>query len=1187
MIDGSRWMLPGARIASPDAKLHRPRLTYLTHLRHLTSLAYRYLASVFTVVLLLMMATRPIMAAGTWIPVTHPAPGAVVLMLLLPDGTVMTANIPYSGIGKAWYKLTPDSHGSYANGTWTTLSSMHDTRLWYSSQVLQNGHVLVAGGEYGTGGNRAEFYDPLTDTWTATGPPVSGQRLFYDSVSKLLPNGNVLVCPVVASSSGGTTIYDVPSNTWKNGPKLFRGFYQDEASWVKLPDDSILTIDPFGTSTERFIPSMNQWVNDTPVPVDMYDPYGGELGAAFLLADGRAFYLGGTGHTLFYTPTGNASPGSWTVGPDIPNGLAPDDAGAAMMVNGKILCAAAPPIYVDSSGNNVFPSPTSFFEFDPVANAFTTINGPTGPTVNSPCYLVLMLDLPDGTVLYSHFDSQLYIYRPDGSPLAAGKPTITSITQNQDGSYHMVGTLLNGISEGAAYGDDAQMNSNFPLIRLTDSAGHVYYARSHDWSSTGVMTGSQPLTTEFNLPPNLPVGVYSLVVTANGISSDPVTFSLIKLAITAQPQGLHVLQGTTVDFSVAATGVPPLGYQWQLNGAALSGATNSSLVLANTTPGQSGTYSVVVSDASGSVTSSNDPLVVVPTVPLPVALDNSRFNWLVNPSFPWYGQTNVSYDGTNSGRSYFIGDNQETSLITITNGPGTLSFWWRVSSQTNADLFTFSAYGTNFGATNQISGEVDWTKQTFYVPPGQQTFQWTYTKDASLSAGLDAGFVDQVTYVLGAVPPLILTQPASQSVFPAQPVTFTVVAGGTAPLAYQWRLNGSAVPNATSSSLTLSDPSPFDAGAYTVTVTNAYGSTNSATAMLAIVPLLATGDDSLAQIQVPPNLARAVRVAAGSWHSLILQADGSVTAFGDNSAGQTNIPANLVKVLTVAAGGYHSLALQADGTVVAWGDNTYGQASVPSNLSNVVAIAAGVWHSVALRADGTVVAWGLDSSGQRTVPEGLTQVVTIAAGGAHSLALRADGSVVAWGDNTGADGGFAGQSIVPFGLSNVVAIAAGDYHSLAVTADGSLVAWGDDANGQCDVPQGLSGVVAVAGGGEHTVALKADDTIAAWGNNWNGQCDLPPGVSNVVQVAAGNSHTLVLVANPFMGASLLHPARKNGHFSLSLQTFTGRNYALEYKNSLSLPAWSNVLTARGFGTVQSLTDTNAAGPQRFYRVRQF
>ncbi len=459
-------------------------------------------------------ALSPVVFAGTWSSLIRTAPGAVDTMLLLSDGTVMAA----AAGGSGWFRLTPDIHGSYVNGTWSTLASMHDTRLYYSSAVLRDGRVFVAGGEYGTGTSNGETYDPISNTWTMA--PASGQS-FSDSICKIVANGNVLIAPVGPSTSGGTILFNPTSNSWITGGKLFRGSYQDEASWVKLPDDSILTIDPFGANSERYIPSSNTWINDSIVPVVLYDAFGSELGAAFLLPDGRAFFLGANGHTAFYTPTGTASPGSWAQGPDIPNNQGTPDAPAAMMVNGKILCAVSP---VPTSANH-FPSPTSFYEYDPVANSWANVGGPTGSTDNLSPYVARMLALPDGSILYSHSSSQLYVYRTVGAPLALGKPVIAMITQNGDGTFHLAGTGLNGISEGAAYGDDAQMDSNYPLVRLTNSSGNVYYARTFNWSSTGVMTSNKPVSTEFSLPASVTPGTYALAAVANGISSDLLSFT--------------------------------------------------------------------------------------------------------------------------------------------------------------------------------------------------------------------------------------------------------------------------------------------------------------------------------------------------------------------------------------------------------------------------------------------------------------------------------------------------------------------------------------------------------------------------------------------------------------------------------------------------------------------------------------
>ena len=68
------------------------------------------------------------------------------------------------------------------------------------------------------------------------------------------------------------------------------------------------------------------------------------------------------------------------------------------------------------------------------------------------------------------------------------------------------------------------MESNYPIVQLT-SGSHVYYARTYNWSSTGVQTGSTPETTNFTLPTGFPKGTYSLVVIANGIASATTTFS--------------------------------------------------------------------------------------------------------------------------------------------------------------------------------------------------------------------------------------------------------------------------------------------------------------------------------------------------------------------------------------------------------------------------------------------------------------------------------------------------------------------------------------------------------------------------------------------------------------------------------------------------------------------------------------
>jgi hypothetical protein len=500
------------------------------------------------------------MAVGSWVPLNNSAPDFINGTLLLPDGTVMAANG-----GSNWYRLTPDSNGSYVNGTWSTLASMHYQRLYYSSQVLTNGQVIVVGAEYspnlfsGPGTTNGELYNPQSNTWTLL-PNTPTLNKFYDSCSEILPNGNVIISPVTPATFGGTLIWNTASNLWMTGPNLYRGDDQDEATWVKLPDNSVLTIDPYGTNSERYIPSLNKWINDSNVPVVMYDPVKSEIGAGLLLPNGQAFFTGGTGNTVFYTPSGTTNAGAWTAGPVLPNSLVTGDAPAAMMVNGKAL-------FVMSDG--VYSNTSSFYEYDPVANAFTQTTSPGGgSTISEVTYSFRMLDLPDGTILLSDGGTELYVYQPDGSPLPAGQPAINTFTVNSNGTYQLTGTLFNGLNEGASYGDDAQMNSNYPLVRMTNSLGKVFYARTFNWNSTGVMTGTNIVTTQFAVPTNVPYGIYSLVVTANGNASAPVNLYyspdtlLLTFANNALFTGTYGGPFTPSSYSFTLTNIGATSINW-------------------------------------------------------------------------------------------------------------------------------------------------------------------------------------------------------------------------------------------------------------------------------------------------------------------------------------------------------------------------------------------------------------------------------------------------------------------------------------------------------------------------------------------------------------------------------------------------------------------------------------------------
>jgi len=489
--------------------------------------------------------------AQQWVPLKHKPTlptdfVGISTMLLLPDGAVM-AQLCTSSVdcGNQWVKLTPDEKGSYVNGTWSSMASMMYERTAFSSAVLSDGRVFVVGGEYTNDktGAQGEIYDPTADKWTSVAAipttlfdPSTGNIL--DAQSILLDGDKVLIAPVGATGTNSTIIYNAASNTWSAGASFVTGRNQDEASWVKLPDNSILSPDNDNLHSERYLPATNEWVDDAPIPSasQLFKSY--EMGAALLLPNGKAFLLGGTGHTLLYTPSGNRNPGTWAAGPDLPDSQVACDAPAAMMSDGTIVVATGP-----GCADGGSQQPTSFYRYDYATpsssnGSFTLVTNPGSPNSKAEAEQVeasasnfRFLDLPDGNVLSaqgSDNTGQLYICKPAGSPLVAGKPNISNVTENADWSYHLKGTGLTGISQGAVYGDDAQMDTNYPIVRLTDSSGNVHFARSFNWSSAAVMSGSTLESVEFALPNDLlePPGNrnLSLAVIANGIGSNTVPF---------------------------------------------------------------------------------------------------------------------------------------------------------------------------------------------------------------------------------------------------------------------------------------------------------------------------------------------------------------------------------------------------------------------------------------------------------------------------------------------------------------------------------------------------------------------------------------------------------------------------------------------------------------------------------------
>ena len=156
-------------------------------------------------------------------------------------------------------------------------------------------------------------------------------------------------------------------------------------------------------------------------------------------------------------------------------------------------------------------------------------------------------------------------------------------------------------------------------------------------------------------------------------------------------------------------------------------------------------------------------------------------------------------------------------------------------------------------------------------------------------------------------------------------------------------------------------------------------------------------DGTVWRAEFPNDRAGFIAVSTGRQHIICLKWDGTLVAgnYGNNH-GQCNIKA-WTDIVAICAGEYHSVGLQADGTVVATGKNDAGQCEV-SEWTDIVAISAGNDFTVGLKKDGTVVL-----AGQLANAESLTQwtnITQISAGANHVAGMDTSGIVVAAGDNS-------------------------------------------------------------------------------------------------------------------------------------------------------------------------------------------
>ena len=401
------------------------------------------------------------------------------------------------------------------------------------------------------------------------------------------------------------------------------------------------------------------------------------------------------------------------------------------------------------------------------------------------------------------------------------------------------------------------------FVSAVASQGSVVFADGKVWGNVGTLPGGAAATLTVVGVPTVPGPITNWAfVGRSGLDGDPANNSAMSVTHVLMPAlsisdvslregnsgvanalfrvSLHppTLHSVLVSFSThngsATAGSDFIG----TNGVLIfdPGQTNQFLpvpVLGDTVFEPNETFSVTL---AGSVNAVLAKAVGVGTIinddalTLPEAVDATQLVWTTGGAVPWLPQTYFTHDGQDAAESGYIFDLEQTWMQTTVVGPGSLSFWWKVSSEATYDFLEF--YNNSTTPSARISGEVDWQFRTVVITAGTHTLRWRYFKDDYVSDGYDAAWVDQVTYVPSA--PMITRQPANQLADVGGTATFTVAAIGVAPLSYQWRFNGVAISNATTSALSLTGLTTNQAGAYSVIVSNVGGIALSTDAILSV-----------------------------------------------------------------------------------------------------------------------------------------------------------------------------------------------------------------------------------------------------------------------------------------------------------------------------------------------------------------
>jgi len=535
---------------------------------------------------------------------------------------------------------------------------------------------------------------------------------------------------------------------------------------------------------------------------------------------------------------------------------------------------------------------------------------------------------------------------------------LSNVVAVSAGAFHSLALKSDGtvVAWGVDYYGDS-MAAPDGLSNVVAVAGGWSHALALKSDGTVVAWGSND-----NGQTNTPPGLTNVVAIAAGNLH---SLALLRDPAAQLPPLIRCLGSTnrTIPFGQATlilpalTGSLPMHFQWLLNNAPLAAETNRWLLLSYAKPEQSGSYSVIITNDAGAVTSSIVTVTVLPPMPATVTAQPTNQSAL-------YGSTaaiSVSIAGTQPLACQWWKNGMNLSDGGRLSGTATATL--TISNVQPGDLGNYTLVVTNaYGATTN-------TTALFVVP----MMAWGNNSQGQTVVPLD--FTNVISAEADNGRSIALRSDGTVAVWPQNPATDPPAGLSNVVAVAQGQDPSAALKS--DGTIAAWGPNLASPGDPANVVAIAVGGNN---------VIILQGDTMASGLAVWPA-SNVLSISSGDNRTLMARDDGTVVASGNNYYNAATPPAGLSNVVAVSAGAYHSLVLKSDGTVFAWGDNYFGQTNIPVGLSNVVEIAAGANHNLALRLDGSVVAWGDNTYGESTIPSNLTNVVAISGGYGFSVAI--------------------------------------------------------------------------------------------------------------------------------------------------------------------------------------------------------